>query len=96
MSGSPPRTESASAQSPKRIFRSPSGRDWTVEVYELPAGVCVRSTSGADLATKAVLRFQSADVTLDLCTVPQHWESLTDDELITLLRSASPPTFVRS
>ena len=93
MSGSPPRNDSVSARAHKRTFRSPSGRDWTVEVYELPAGVCVRSTSGADLATKAILRFQSADVTLDLCSIPERWESLSDEELVTLLRSASPPTF---
>ena len=93
MSGSSPRNESTSAGAPRRTFRSPSGRDWTVEVYELPAGVCVRSTSGADLATKAILRFQSADVTLDLCTIPERWESLPDEELVNLLRSASPPIF---
>jgi len=96
MSGGPPLRDSANAPAPKRTFRSPSGRDWTVEVYALPAGIAVRSANGLQSATKAVLRFQSSDVTLDLRTVPEHWDSLTDEELVALLRTASPPTFVRS
>lgn len=93
MSGRPPQND---PKAPKRTFRSPSGRDWTVEVYHLPPGIAARGAQGAEIARKAILRFVSSDITLDLCTFPESWESLTDDELVTLLRSASPPTFIRS
>ena len=93
MSGSPPQND---PMAHKRTFRSPSGRDWTVEVYHLPQGIAAQGARGAEIARKSILRFVSSDVTLDLCTFPENWESLADDELVTLLRSASPPTFIRS
>ena len=91
MSGSPSRNDAANAPAQKRTFRSPSGRDWTVEAYDLSAGGAVRDASGA-MKNGVVLRFQSCDITLDLRTLPPHWESLTDDELVNLLRSANPPS----
>ena len=92
MSGNPPRNDSANAPTQKRTFRSPSGRDWTVEAFDLAAGSPVRSASG-EKTTRMVLRFQSSEITLDLRSLPAHWESLTDDELVNLLRSANPPSF---
>lgn len=67
-----------------------------MEVYHLPPGIAARGAHDAEIGRKAILRFVSSDITLDLCTFPESWESLTDDELVTLLRSASPPTFIRS
>jgi len=75
-----------------RTFMSPSGRQWTAEVYELPRGVGVR-TPQATIPVKAVLRFSSRDLTLDLHSFPADWKDRTDDHLIGLLRQSSPPAF---
>ncbi|MEX2154712.1 MAG: hypothetical protein WD825_15325 [Gemmatimonadaceae bacterium] len=76
-----------------RTFTSPSGRQWTAEVYELPRSVGVR-TRQAIIPAKEVLRFSSADLTLDLQSFPADWNARTDDDLIDLVRQSSPPAFV--
>jgi hypothetical protein len=76
-----------------RTFTSPSGRQWTAEVYELPRSVGVR-THQATIPAKAVLRFSSPGLTFDLHSFPGDWTGRTDAELIELLRQSSPPAFV--
>ena len=68
----------------QRTFRSPSGRAWTASLVELP-----RMTP-ADPA-RAVLRFASGDLALDLEDWPQDWAALTDGALVQLVRRANPP-----
>jgi hypothetical protein len=51
-------------------------------------------TLQATIQAKAVLRFSSPDLTLDLYSFPADWNGRTDDELIELLRQSSPPAFV--
>jgi hypothetical protein len=75
-----------------RTFTSPSGRQWTAEAYELPPSMGVR-TRDATIPAKAVLRFISCDLTLDLHGFPADWARRTDDELTDLLRQSSPPAF---
>jgi hypothetical protein len=75
-----------------RKFWSPSGRHWTAELYELPRGVGVRR-GGTIIPAKAVVRFSSGDLTLDLASYPGDWAHRSDDELIELLRKAYPPAF---
>jgi hypothetical protein len=94
MSSGPRVGSPAPEHRPVRRFTSPSGRHWTVEVFELPPGVGVRSATGV-VATNAVLRFTSGDVTLDLPTVPRDWYERDEQGLIEFLRLANVPDFVR-
>ena len=75
-----------------RTFWSPSGRQWTAELYELPRGVGVRTPHGI-VPAKAVVRFSTGDLTLDLHSFPADWASRSDEQLIALLRKACSPAF---
>jgi hypothetical protein len=72
-----------------RTFRSPTGREWLAEVYALPPTVDVQSIPGS----QQVLRFTSADITLDLADFPKNWNELGIDGLVWLLRMANAPAF---
>lgn len=75
-----------------RTFKSPSGRLWTVELFELPKGTAVIRARDA-IHAPAILRFTSDDLTLDLIDFPPDWAGLGDDDLIRLLRRATTPAF---
>jgi hypothetical protein len=75
-----------------RSFGSPSGRQWTAIIYELPPNVSVTATK-QHLRAPSVLRFASEGVTLDLADYPANWSELTDDDLVGLLRRATTPSF---
>jgi hypothetical protein len=75
-----------------RQFRSPNGRDWTADLYEVPEGVGVATRNGV-MKVSFVLRFESDDVTLDLASFPADWEGKSDEELLLLLRQACTPAF---
>jgi hypothetical protein len=93
---STPQPHSSSTEGIKqgKTFVSPSGREWTVGVFELPLGVGVRTANGT-ISMNPVLRFVSGDVTLDLAQVPSDWASRSGQELVSLLRMAAVPAFVR-
>jgi hypothetical protein len=93
MSVHPRDNDSANADAPARIFRSPSGREWAARIYEVPAGFGVRTDSG-EVVTGTILRFRSGDLTLDLSVVPCDWASRSEEDLVDLLRSATVPAFV--
>lgn len=63
-----------------------------MEVYEVPAGVGVRTPHGT-IRVNAVLRFTSGDVTLDLPRFPVDWPDMKDHSLMALLRLANAPAF---
>ena len=75
-----------------RSFGSPSGRQWTADLYQLPRNVAVTSTKQYGRAD-AVLRFSSEGVTLDLADYPANWAELSDADLVGLLRRATTPSF---
>lgn len=61
-----------------RTFRYPSGRIWVANVVE---------TVGA---TAPVLRFTAGARNIDLADWPKDWVDYSDDQLVQLLRKASP------
>jgi hypothetical protein len=75
-----------------RFFTSPSGRDWTVQLLEVPSDVAVQTINGPHPGRR-VLRFTSHDITLDLADIPANWGDCTDGELVALLRVATTPAF---
>jgi hypothetical protein len=77
-----------------RTFVSQSGRQWRVELFELPPGIGVRTADGYILAS-AVLRFSSGEVTLDLAAYPSDWPDCSEETLVSLLRMAKVPAFVQ-
>jgi hypothetical protein len=93
MTEGPHRESSPPEHRQVRRFTSTSGREWTVEVFEVPQGVAVRSATG--VVTNAVLRFTASDVTLDLPNVPHDWYDCDEQSLMELLRLANVPGFVR-
>ena len=93
MSGQPHLT-SVEALRDARTFASPSGRQWTVGLFDLPPGIGVRTPEGT-IATQAILRFVSDDLTLDLAVFPKDWGDNAGQELVSLLRSATVPAFVQ-
>ena len=64
-----------------RAFDYPSGRRWTVCVYEHIMG---------DGHARPVLRFTTGARTADLDVFPEEWADLEDERLIELLRTAAP------
>lgn len=62
-----------------RTFRYPGGRIWV-------AGIVQRAEDGSG----AVLRFAAGSRTIDLRDWPKDWVDYPDDELVNLLRRASP------
>jgi hypothetical protein len=72
-----------------RTFRSPTGREWSVEVFDLPPSV----GPSALPAAHQVLRFTSAAIILDLADFPADWNQLGTDELVRLVRLAGTPSF---
>jgi hypothetical protein len=77
-----------------RTFVSPSGRQWDVELFELPPGIGVRTADG-EISPSAVLRFTSGEITLDLATYPADWTDCSEEALVSLLRTARVPAFVQ-
>jgi hypothetical protein len=75
-----------------RFFTSPSGRDWTVQLLEVPSDVAVQTIKGPHPGRR-VLRFTSHDITLDLADFPANWADRTDEELVALVRVATTPAF---
>ena len=80
-SPSPQAGENASA----RTFLSPSGRTWTAFVF--PGG----GVQAPSAVSGAALRFQSADLVLELTDFPTDWLALPDEALVELARRAQPP-----
>ena len=76
-----------------RHFSSPSGRQWSAQLTALPAAGTVASDAHGAPATpgRALLRFQSESLVLELRDWPADWESLPDDALVALVRRAQPP-----
>jgi hypothetical protein len=72
-----------------RTFRSPSGREWTVQMFP-PSAPGASASSDVDPGYTA-LRFQSGALVLDVRRFPSDWEALSDGELVELLRRAQPP-----
>src|SRR5687767_328346 len=77
---------------PVRRIKTESGREWNVEVFEVPPGYGVRTQDGVN--SEYLLRFECEDVALDLSSFPSDWARRTDEELVTLLRNATTPSFV--
>ena len=76
-----------------RTFTSPSGRRWSASIFYVPSlwpGILADSPV---FASSSVLRFVSADITLDLKSGPDDWFRLSDEALVELLRKAQPPSF---
>jgi hypothetical protein len=63
-----------------RTFRYPSGRIWVA---------CVMQDPGA---ASPVLRFTAGARSIDLADWPKDWVDYSDDQLVQLLRTASPRT----
>jgi hypothetical protein len=73
-----------------RTFRSPSGREWTADLYRAPSP---RRSGSAELPDDTVvLRFRSGELVLDAARFPLHWEELPVAALVELLRQAQPPS----
>lgn len=72
----------------RRIFRSPSGREWTAYLLQLPPDVTVPG------GRSEVLRFESGDVALDLREWPPGWETLSDPMLVELVRRSTTPNYM--
>jgi hypothetical protein len=89
-----PHSGSTEGLKQRKTFVSPSGREWTVGILELPLGVGVRMANGT-ISTSSILRFVSGDVTLDLAEIPSDWASYSGHELVRLLRMAVAPAFVQ-
>jgi hypothetical protein len=62
-----------------RSFRYPGGRVWTVSLTMHPT-----------TPTRRVLRFSAGGRVIDLDVWPRNWVDVTDEELVALLRRASP------
>lgn len=71
----------------QRRFQSPSGREWSAYLLELPPGLVA---SGR----REVLRFEADSVALDLADWPADWHSLDDSALVALVRRATTPNYL--
>ena len=74
----------------QRMFRGPTGRVWTAQLFTLPAPAGVPDDEWR-LRARTMLRFSSADVVLDLVDWPDDWSQLPDEALVELVRRANPP-----
>jgi hypothetical protein len=62
-----------------RTFRYPAGRVWSAAI-----------APHSDIAVGPVLRFTAGARSIDLPEFPREWPDLPDDQLVDLLRHASP------
>ena len=65
-----------------RTFRSPRGREWTVNIHE-----CLDEQDQQQI----VLRFTSDDIVVELGEWPEDWRDLTVQQFALLLLDANPP-----
>jgi hypothetical protein len=76
-----------------RRFRSPGGREWKVSVYELPPNSAIIAPRVA-VGARKVLCFEAPDIILELADFPENWGTLSDAELVALLRNATVPAVI--
>jgi hypothetical protein len=75
----------------RRNFIGPSGRRWSVALYDPDTDGTDPLEGTADRAPR--LRFVSDEVVLDLQHFPAEWLTLPEAELVALARKANPPRF---